>query len=70
MQRIEFTSKKQCPYCGNFNVEYIDLSDLLGTTHQDVIRIHTNKYVFKCNDCKELFYYTGVLELAEEQVDK
>jgi predicted nucleic-acid-binding Zn-ribbon protein len=49
MQRIEFTSKKQCPYCDNFNVEYIDLSDLLGTTHQDVIRIHTNKYVFKCN---------------------
>ena len=70
MQRIEFTSKKQCPYCDNFNVEYIDLSDLLGKTHQDVIRIHTNKYVFKCNDCKELFYYTGVLELAEEQVDK
>ena len=50
MQRIEFTSKKQCPYCDNFNVEYIDLSDLLGTTHQDVIRIHTNRLKFEVVD--------------------
>lgn len=69
MQRIEFTSKKQCPYCNDFHVEYIDLSDLLGNTHQDMIHVHTHKYVFKCNDCKELFYYTGTLEPVKKQVD-
>lgn len=69
MQSIKFTSKKQCPYCGNFNIEYIDLSDLLGPTRNDRVQIHTNKYVFKCNDCKELFYYTGVLESADKHSD-
>lgn len=70
MHNIEFTSKKQCPYCHNFNVEYIDLSDLIETKNKDIIRVHTNKYVFKCNDCKELFYYTGVLEPVEKQSER
>ena len=69
MHSIEFTSKKQCPYCHSHSIEYIDLSDLLRATHKDMIRVHTNKHVFKCHQCKELFYYTGILEPAEKQVD-
>lgn len=64
MVSVKFTNKKQCPYCGNTNIEYIDLTDIFGTTPRYDQRLKADKYVFKCKDCKELFYYTGKLDLA------
>jgi len=65
MEEVKFTSKKVCPYCGKTNIEYLDLSDIFGFIPRYNQRVRANRYVFRCRDCKELFYYTGPLYETE-----
>lgn len=66
MNKIMYTDKLQCPYCGNAHVENLDLSDLLRQSSHGDEHICVNRHVFKCRDCKELFYYTGKLEYTHD----
>lgn len=71
MQEVKFTDKKICPFCGGKNIEFLDLSDILGLSPHYNHRFHVNRYVFRCRDCRELFYYTGKIDskLKKSQVE-
>lgn len=72
MNDVRFTRQKICPYCKNANVEYIDLSDILDHTDNPMPVTKIKKHIFRCKNCKELFYYTGdlVAEKYEQKVEK
>lgn len=61
-----YTDKLRCPYCGNTHIVNLDLSDLVRSSANESERVSVNRFVFKCRDCKELFYYTGKLEYSHE----
>jgi transposase-like protein len=55
------TDKKQCPYCDSNNVTYLGYF-VLRKNHE--IKGDDSKektHDFKCEDCKRIFYYRGVL---------
>jgi hypothetical protein len=59
MKNIKFTNLKQCPYCGNQRIEYIDLSDIHEGLAQNNRRLYSDRLVFKYRDCHGVFCYLG-----------
>jgi len=58
MEEVKFTDKHECPYCGSSNVNYLDLTYAASATPESE-EPKRNKYIFKCEDCKKTFYFTG-----------
>ncbi len=59
MSEKKHTDKMKCPYCNSNNVNYLYPVQNTRVNPKPIKKKQRPENLFKCEDCKKIFYYTG-----------